>query len=80
MKKETLQKAKNLEYCIDEYSDLLRSRNASYGTMLIKITCAYSNDREDYHGRVDKEVWEKMLDVLKNERQKAVQELEELTD
>lgn len=80
MKKETLKKAKNLENDISEYSDLLRSRNASYGTMFIKISCAYANDCEDYHGRVDKEVWDKMLDVLAEERRKAMQELENLTD
>ena len=80
MKQETLKKAKNLEYDISEYSDLLRSRNANYRTMLIKITCAYANDHEDYHGRVDKEVWDKMLDVVADERRKAMQELENLTD
>ncbi len=80
MKKETLKKAKNLEHDISEYSDLLRSRNASYVTMLIKITCAYANDHEDYHGRVDKEVWDKMLDVVTEEKLKAIQELENLTD
>lgn len=80
MKQETLKKANNLEHDISEYSDLLRSRNASYGTMLIKITCAYANDHEDYHGRVDKEVWDKMLDVVADERRKAMQELENLTD
>ena len=80
MKKETLQKAKNLERLIDEYSSLLRSRNASYGRMLIKINCSYSNIAEEYYGRIDKEVWDKMLEVLKNEREKAMQEFEELTD
>lgn len=80
MKQETLKKANNLEYYISEYSNLLRSRNASYGTMFIKITCAYANDHEDYHGRVDKEVWDKMLDVVADERRKAMQELENLTD
>lgn len=75
-----MKKAKNLEHDISEYSDLLRSRNASYGTMFIKITCAYANDHEDYHGRVDKEVWDKMLDVVAEERRKAMQELENLTD
>lgn len=80
MKQETLKKANNLEHNISEYSDLLRSRNASYGTMFIKITCAYANDREDYHGRVDKKVWDKMLDVVAEERRKAMQELENLTD
>lgn len=80
MKKETLQKAKKLEDRIDEYSRLLRSRNASYDTMLIKITCANSNTEEDYYGWIDKEVWDKMLEVLNNEMQKAMQELEELGD
>ena len=80
MKQETLKKANNLEHNISEYSDLLRSRNASYYTMLIKISCAYANDHEDYHGRVDKEVWDKMLDVVADERRKAMQELENLTD
>ena len=80
MKQETLKKAKAIERNISEYSDLLRSRNADYYTMLIKITCAYANDHEDYHGRVDKEVWDKMLDVVAEERQKAMQELENLTD
>ena len=80
MKQATLKKANNLEHDISEYSDLLRSRNATYGTMLIKISCAYANDHEDYHGRVDKEVWDKMLDVVADERRKAMQELENLTD
>jgi len=80
MKQETLQKAKDLENDISEYGDLLLSRNADYHTMLIKITCAYSNNREDYHGRVSKEVWDKMLDVVAEERQKTKQELEALTD
>lgn len=80
MKKETLKKAKNLENDISEYRDLLRSRNADYGTMLINISCAYSNSRDEYHGRVDKKVWDKMLDVVTEERLKAMQELENLTD
>jgi hypothetical protein len=80
MKQETLKKAKNLEHDISEYNDLLLSRNADYHTMLIKITCAYSNNREDYHGRVSKEVWDKMLDVVAEERRKAMQELDNLTD
>jgi len=80
MKQETLKKAKSLEHDISEYSGLLRSRNACYDKMLIKICCAYANDFEDYYGRVDKEVWDKMLDVVAEERQKAMQELENLTD
>lgn len=80
MKQETLKKANNLEHNISEYTNLLRSRNASYGTMLINISCAYANDHEDYHGRVEKEVWDKMLDVVADERRKAMQELENLTD
>ena len=80
MKQETLKKAKDLEHNISEYSELLRSRNASYGTMLIKISCVYANDHEDYHVRVDKEVWDKMLDVVAEERRKAMRELENLTD
>lgn len=80
MKPETLKKAKNLENEIGEYSSLIQSRNASYGYMLIKITCANANDHEDYHGRVDKDVWKKMLDVLNDERMKKKRELAALTD
>ena len=80
MKQETLKKAKDLENDISEYGDLLLSRNADYHTMLIKITCAYSNNRTDYHGRVSKEVWDKMLDVLAEERRKLAQELAALSD
>lgn len=80
MKQETLRKAKELEKDISEYGDLLLSRNASYHTMLINITCSYSNDRTGYHGRVSKEVWDKMLDVVAEERLKNLQELEALTD
>lgn len=80
MKQETLRKAKDLEKDISEYGDLLLSRNADYHKMLIKITCAYSNDRTDYHGRVSKEVWNKMLDVVAEERLKTSRELEALTD
>ena len=78
MKQETLKKAKDLENDISEYGYLLLSRGADYHTMLIKITCAYSNSREDYHGRVSKEVWNKMLDVVAEERRKTKQELEAL--
>ncbi len=80
MKQETLKKAKDLENDISEYGDLLLSRKADYHRMLIKITCAYSNSREDYHGRVSKEVWNKMLDVVAKERLKTKRELEALTD
>lgn len=80
MKQETLKKANNLEHDISEYNDLLQSRNARYGMMNIKITNAGANDFEDYHGRVSKEVWDKMLDVVAEERRKAMQELENLTD
>lgn len=80
MKQETLKKAKDLENDISEYGDLLLSRNADYHTMLIKISCAYSNNRNEYHGRVSKDVWNKMLDVVAEERQKTKQELETLTD
>jgi hypothetical protein len=47
---------------------------------ILKTACAYANDYDDYHGRVDKEVWDKMLDVVADERRKAIQELDELTD
>ena len=80
MKQETLKKAENIEYDISEYNYLLQSRDASYDKMLIKISCAYANDHENYHGRVDKKVWDKMLDVMADERRKAMQELENLTD
>lgn len=69
-----------MDHDISEYGNLLLSRNADYHTMLIKITCAYSNSHEDYHGRVSKEVWDKMLDVVAEERLKTSQELEALTD
>lgn len=80
MKQETLKKAKDLENKISEYGDLLLSRGADYHTMLIKINCAYSNDRNEYYGRVSKEVWNKMLDVVAEERLKTCRELEALTD
>ena len=80
MKEETLKKAHNLEHDISEYTDLLRSRKANYYTMLIKISCAYANAHDEYHGRVDKEVWDKMLDVVENERTKARRRLAALTD
>lgn len=80
MKEETLKKAKSLECTIGEYTDLLRSRNADYGTMLIKISCAYANKRDEYQGRVDKEVWDKILDVIEDERAKTMRKLAALTD
>ena len=48
--------------------------------MLIRICCAYANGYENYYGRVNKDVWGKMLDVAADERRKAMQELEDLTD
>lgn len=80
MKQETLKKAKDLENNISEYTNLLLSSEANYHTMFIRISCAYSNDRKEYHGMVSKEVWNKMLDVVAKERQKTKQELEALTD
>lgn len=80
MKQETLEKAKKLENDISEYGNLLQSRGADYHTMLISISCAYSNDRNEYYGRVSKEVWNKMLDVVAEEGLKTKQELEALTD
>ena len=80
MKQDTLQKAKSLEQDLIEYNNLLLSRSATYHTMLIKISCAYSNDRNEYYGRVSKEVWNKMLDVLAEERQNTKKQLEDLTD
>jgi hypothetical protein len=80
MKEETLKKAHNLEHAISEYTDLLHSRKADYYTMLIKISCAYANMRDEFHGRVDKEVWDKMLDVVEEERTKARRRLAALSD
>ena len=80
MKQETLKKAKNLENDIIEYNNLLLSRGADYHTMLIKINCAYSNDRNEYYGRGSKEGWNKMLDVVAEERLKTCREFEALTD
>jgi len=80
MKQETSKKAKDLESDICEYESLLLSRNVSFDTILINITCLYSDERIDYHGRVSKEVWNKMLDVVAEERRKTMQELENLTD
>jgi len=80
MKQETLKKANKMHHDISEYSNLLRSRNAGYGTVLIKISRANANDHEGYLGRVDEKVWDKMLDVVADERRKAMQELENLTD
>ena len=80
MKQETLKKAKDLENDISEYTNLLLSRSADYHTMCIKISCAYSSDHDEYYGRVSKEVWNKMLNVVAEERQKAKQELGALTD
>lgn len=80
MKQETLQKAKSLEQDFIEYNNLLLSRSANYHTMLINISCAYANDRNEYDGRVSKEVWNKMLDVVAEERQNTKKQLEDLTD
>ena len=80
MKQETLKKANKMHHDISEYSNLLRSRNAGYGTVLIKISRANANDHEGYLGRVDEKVWDNMLDVVADERRKAMQELENLTD
>lgn len=80
MKQETLKKAKDLENDISEYGNLLLSRNADYHTMLIRIDCAYANNHNEYYGRVSKEVWNKMLDVVAGEKRKTMQELENLTD
>ena len=80
MKQETLQKAKGLEQDLGEYANLLLSRNIGYHTMLVTISCPHSNFPYEYHGRVSKEVWNKMLDVVAEDGLKTKQELEALTD
>lgn len=80
MKQETLDKAKSLENEIEEYSRLLCSRNASYNYMLIKITCANASPSAEYYGRMDKELWMKMTDVVKKELVKKRLQLDELSD
>ena len=80
MKEETFEKARHLQNSIADINNLLYSKKAQYGYMLIKVSCANSNMYDDYWGRVDKETWDKMLAVLTEERDSLKRKLAALSD
>ncbi len=78
MNKETLKKAKSLENLIEQCDGLLKSSRDTYFWCLVKVNCGNSNSYDDRYGRIPREIWSKMLAVLKEEREKLEQELESL--
>ena len=80
MKEETFEKARYLQGCIADINNLLHSKKAQFGSMLIRVSCANSNMYDDYWGRIDKKTWDKMLAVLTEERDTLKRKLAALTD
>lgn len=78
MTKEKLKKAKELEGQINEYNRLLFNSKETYSWCLIKINCANSNGYSDDYGTIPREILKKLLDVIREERDKLAEELEQL--
>lgn len=78
MNKETLKKAKSLENLIEQCDSLLKSSSDTYFWCSVKVNCGTSNAHDDRYGCIPREIWSKMLAVLKEEREKLEQELESL--
>ena len=78
MNKETLKKAKSLENLIEQCDGLLKSSRDTYFWCLVKVNCGNSNGHDDRYGCIPREIWSKMLAILKEEREKLEQELESL--
>lgn len=78
MNKETLKKAKSLEHLIEQCDGLLKSSSDTYFWCLVKVNCGNSNGHSDRYGCIPREIWSKMLVILKEEREKLEQELESL--
>lgn len=78
MDREKIKKANNLQDTIDEYSRLLRNGKETYNFCLVKVNCANSNGYRDDYGRIERPVWNKMLDVLREEVKRLEREIDEL--
>ena len=76
MTKETLKRAKELEDSIAEYSRLIGKE--SYFWCMVKVRCANCAPVEERYGVIPRPVWEKMLDVLRAEKEKLEKELASL--
>lgn len=78
MDRNILQKAKEIECDINEYEEIIRSKDAPYNYMLINISAANINDGIEYYGKLDKKIWEKMLNVLEEELKEKYKQFKEL--
>ncbi len=78
MDKETLKKAKKLEDLIVNCDSLLESKRDTYYWCLVTVNCGNSNGHADIYGMIPRDIWNKMLDVLKIERDKLDEELSRL--
>ena len=77
MTKETLEKANDIQDQIDQYDSILRSQEEEYFWCQLCIEC-YNTNSDANVGRIPRPVLNRMLDVLKEERQKLIDELEAL--
>jgi len=78
MDRDKIKKANDIQDTIDEYSRLLSNEKETYRRCLVKVNCANSNGYSDDYGRIERPVWNKMLDVLREEVKRLEQELDEL--
>lgn len=77
MTKETLEKANGIQDQIDQYDSILSSQEEEYYWCQLCIECANSSSGANI-GRIPRPVLNRMLDVLKEERQKLIDKLEVL--
>ena len=78
MTQEKLKKANYLQETIKQYSSLLESADETYFFCLVSVDCANSNGHAEKCGRIERPVWNRMLDVLRQETNKLQQELDEM--
>ena len=78
MKKETLEEAKAIEKQIDACNALLVSTRDTYYWCLVTVECGNSNSAPEHYGNLPREIWTKMLEALRIERDRLEEKLAEL--
>jgi hypothetical protein len=75
---EILEKANKLQEKIKRYDALLACKTDRYYWVKIHIDCANSNAETERESKIEREIFNKMLDIIQEERDKVAKELEEL--
>lgn len=75
---EILEIAKELQDKIKRYDALLECKKSTYYWVEIQVTCANRSPKLWNGSTIEREIFNKMLEILQEERDKVVKELEEL--